>query len=210
MSRSLPRAFFARPAVEVAPALLGNVLVRAVRGGRRIAARIVETEAYEEGDPASHSFRGKTARNAVMFGPSGHLYMYFTYGLHFCANVVTGEMGEGSAVLLRAAEPLEGLDLMARRRGVPEPGLLCSGPARLAQAFGLDLRHDGLDLAGGGTVWVERGTPIPAERIAGGPRVGIRYGTERPWRFLATGNPYLSRGGAGSVRGRERAARPTP
>ena len=207
MSPPLSRAFFARPALEVAPSLLGRVLVRTVRGGRRIAARIVETEAYEEGDPASHSFGGKTARNAVMFGPPGHLYVYFTYGMHFCANIVTGRQGEGSAVLLRGAEPLEGLDLMARRRGTREPLLLCSGPARLAQAFGLDRRQDGLDLAGNLDLWVERGASVPPDRIAGGPRIGIRHGTERHWRFQVDGDPFVSGGRRGRVRAGPRARR---
>ncbi|HZD17686.1 MAG TPA: DNA-3-methyladenine glycosylase, partial [Actinomycetota bacterium] len=136
--RRLPRAFFARPSTVVAPDLLGRVLVRRLPGGGRLAARLVEVEAYQEDDPASHSFRGRTQRNAVMFGPPGHLYVYFTYGMHFCSNVVTGHTGQGSAVLLRAAEPLEGVEIMAANRGVDAVRLLCSGPARLAEAFGID------------------------------------------------------------------------
>ena len=149
----LPRRFYARPSTVVARELLGRVFVRAGRGSARVAARIVETEAYEQTDPASHSFRGLTPRNAVMFGPAGHLYVYFTYGMHFCMNVVTDREGWGSAVLLRAAEPLEGLASMRRRRGTPDVRLLCAGPARLTQAFGIDRRFDGhrfVDLLLGG------------------------------------------------------------
>ncbi len=199
--RRLGRGFFARPSVEVAPDLLGRLLVRQLPRGRRLVARIVETEAYQEGDPASHSFRGRTARNEVMFGPPGHLYVYFTYGMHFCMNVVTGREGEGSAVLLRAAEPLDGTREMARNRGTDDRRLLCSGPARLCQAFGVGRGDDGVDLAGGGPLFLERGTPVPSDRIASGPRVGIRHGTETAWRFSLEGDPFVSRGRPRGVRG---------
>src|SRR6266511_3967496 len=126
--RPLPRSFYRRPSPEVAPDLLGRLLVRPV-GDALLIARIVEAEAYQEDDPASHSFRGMTARTEVMFGPAGRLYVYFTYGMHFCMNVVTGREGEGSAVLLRAVEPLAGLEWMCHRRGVADPRLICSGPA---------------------------------------------------------------------------------
>jgi len=188
----LPRRFFARPSTEVAPDLLGQVLVRVLPDGTRLAARIAETEAYEEGDPASHSYRGRTPRTEAMFGPPGHLYVYFTYGMHFCMNVVTGRDGEGSAVLLRAAEPLAGLEEMARRRGTTDPRLLCSGPARLCQAFGVDRSLDGIDLVGGGEMWIER-APRPAGQVVRGPRVGIRAAVERPWRFHLEGERFLSR-----------------
>lgn len=201
--RRLPRSFFARPAAEVAPDLLGALLVRDAPRGR-LVARIVEAEAYEEGDPASHSFRGRTARNDVMFGPPGRLYVYFTYGMHFCMNVVTGRAGEGSAVLLRAGEPLEGLRAMARRRGTSEPRLLCSGPARLCEAFGVGRRQNGLDLVRGGDVYLLTGVPVPSSRIDVTSRVGIRSGADHLWRFLVTGDPFVSRGrpaGSRALRG---------
>jgi DNA-3-methyladenine glycosylase len=190
----LPRRFYARPSIVVARELLGRVFVRTGRGGSRVVARIVETEAYEQTDPASHSFRGPTARNGVMFGPPGHLYVYFTYGMHFCMNVVTDREGWGSAVLLRAAEPLEGVPAMRRRRGTSDLRLLCSGPGRLTQAFGIDRRLDGADVVEGPTLRIERGAPVAASRVEIGPRVGIRSGVEQPWRFSIAGDPFVSRG----------------
>jgi DNA-3-methyladenine glycosylase len=176
----------------VARDLLGSVLVRDLPGGR-VAARLVETEAYEEGDPASHSFRGRTERTSVMFGPPGHLYVYFIYGMHWCMNVVTGRDGEGSAVLLRAGEPLEGLPEMVRRRRTADPRLLAAGPARLAQAFGVTRAENGIDLAQGEDFFLARGAPVPEEHVAVGPRVGIRVAAERPWRYAERGSPYVSR-----------------
>ncbi len=157
LGRRLPRSFYARRSSEVAPDLLGRFLVRRSENGARLAARIVETEAYEPNDPASHAFRGRTTRNAVMFGEPGRLYVYFAYGMHFCMNAVTGRAGEGTAVLLRAAEPIEGLDEMERRRGRPRRRDLCSGPAKLCQAFGVDRSFDGADLVGGNDIWIAGG-----------------------------------------------------
>jgi DNA-3-methyladenine glycosylase len=168
------------------------MLVRRLPDGTRLVARIVECEAYREDDPASHSHRGRTARNAVMFGPPGHLYVYFTYGMHFCMNVVTEGPGVGSAVLLRAAEPLRGLDRMARARGVHDPRALCSGPARLTQALGVDRSADGTDLTRAGTLWVAAGLPVDQADVWVGPRVGIRVATDRPWRFLVRDSPFVS------------------
>lgn len=199
--RRLPRAFFARPAPEVAPDLLGRVLVRSPTHGTPIVARIVETEAYEEADPASHSFRGPTQRNRAMFGPPGHLYVYFTYGMHLCMNVVTGRPGEGSAVLLRAAEPVEGIEAMVDRRGTGDVRLLCSGPARWAQAFGVDRADDGIDLVRGGEWSLREGDPVPVDRIDRTPRVGVRVGTDRPWRFVVRADPFVSRGRPAGERG---------
>jgi DNA-3-methyladenine glycosylase len=190
----LPRSFYAREAPEVAPDLLGHVLVRVLPDGTRAAARIVEVEAYGPNDPASHAFRGMTPRNAVMFGPPGHLYVYFTYGMHHCMNTVAGRVGEGAAVLLRAAEPLEGADGMAARRGRERPLDLCSGPGRLAQALGVARGEDGLDLVAGDAMWVETGPR--QEPIATGIRVGVRE-TTRPWRFWLDGNVFVSRGRPG-------------
>jgi DNA-3-methyladenine glycosylase len=169
--------------------------------GARLAARIVETEAYEPDDPASHAFRGETARNSVMFGEPGHLYVYFTYGMHFCMNAVTGRAGEGMAVLLRAAEPIDGVDEMRRRRGRLRDRELCSGPAKLCQAFGIDRSFDGADLVRGNDLWIADGTPVPSSLIVVGTRVGIRKGLEHPWRFSVDGDPYVSRGGGVGVGG---------
>jgi DNA-3-methyladenine glycosylase len=179
----------------VARDLLGRFLVRSLPDSR-LVGRIVETEAYEEGDPASHSFRGLTARTEVMFGPPGHLYVYFTYGMHFCMNVVTGRDGEGSAVLLRAAQPLEGIEGMAARRGVVNERLLCAGPARLTQAFGVERTNNGLDLVSGTDLTIENGREVPDERVGVSSRIGVRVGLDRGWRFYDASSPYLSRRGA--------------
>lgn len=145
--------------------------------------RIVEVEAYRQDDPASHTFRGRTERNAVMFGPAGHLYVYFTYGMHFCANVVTGPEGVGSAVLLRAVEPVAGIDLMTSRRGGRRQ--LADGPAKLCQAFGIDRDHDGVDLlTGAGVGLYDDGVPPPTDPRVG-PRVGITKAVDVPWRWRA-------------------------
>jgi DNA-3-methyladenine glycosylase len=196
----LPRGFFTRASTVVAPDLLGRVVVRRLPDGSLLRARIVETEAYERDDPASHAFRGMTARNGVMFGRAGHLYVYFTYGMHHCMNVVTGRRGEGCAVLLRAAEPVDGVVAMVRARGTDRVRDLCRGPARLAQAFGVDRSLDGTDLVAGGEMWVERGDATDAAHVRSGPRVGIRAGLDRPWRFWldepwvsATRSPAASR-----------------
>jgi DNA-3-methyladenine glycosylase len=192
-SSVLPRSFYARPSLDVARDLLGRVLVRNLSDGARLAGRIVETEAYREDDPASHSFRGRTGRTEVMFGRAGLLYVYFTYGMHFCMNVVTGLEGEGSAVLLRAVEPLEGVGHMARGRGVDDPRLLCAGPARLCQAFGVGRELNGTDLVAEGILHVERGQPVGDDDVLVGPRVGIRAGVDQPWRFSVRGSPFVSR-----------------
>ena len=198
----LPRSFYARPSTEVAPELLGHVLVRAFPDGTRAAVRIVEVEAYGPDDPASHAFRGETPRNSVMFGRPGHLYVYLTYGMHHCMNAVAGRSGEGTAVLLRAGEPLDGFEGMAARRGRDRRTDLCSGPGRLAQALGVDRTHDGLDLVSGDSAWIERGTR--SEAIRTGPRVGV-HEIERPWRYWLEGDPFVSRGRPGPPTGRRRA-----
>jgi DNA-3-methyladenine glycosylase len=159
-----------------------------------VAVRLVETEAYQEDDPASHSYRGPTARTEVMFGAPGRLYVYFTYGMHFCMNVVTGRDREGSAVLLRAGEPIEGVEHMRRLRGVEDIRSLCSGPGRLCRALGVDRGANGADLVRGSPLSVLEGEPVPADRIAVTTRVGIRNAVDRPWRFLERDDPYVSRG----------------
>ena len=174
----MARAWFERDAPVVAADLLGKLLV-VERDGLVVSGRIVETEAYTADDPASHSFRGRTARNAVMFGPAGHLYVYLSYGIHRCANVVTGPEGDGQAVLLRALDPVAGVDTMRRRRGrVP----IADGPGKLCQALGIDLGDDGVDVTGGAVRIVDDGTPPPAAPRSG-PRVGITVAVDRPWRF---------------------------
>ncbi len=190
--RRLPRGFYARDPRAVAPELLNKLLVR--DDGR--AGRIVEVEAYcGDEDPAAHTFRGRTARNATMFGPPGHLYVYFTYGMHWCANTVCGRDGEGVGVLMRAIEPVHGIEQMREARGLPARAVdVGSGPARLAQAMGITGAANGLDLvrAEQGISVVDDGTPPPA--IPGqGPRIGISRAIEFPWRWYVAGNPHVSR-----------------
>ena len=200
--RTLPRSFYRRDPLELAPLLLNKVLVRDEPGIGRVAARLVEVEAYRgEHDPGSHAYRGQTVRNAVMFGPAGHLYVYFTYGMHWCANVVADhEVGDAGAVLLRAAAPLDGLDAMwARRPKARSERELCAGPARLCQAFGVDGAHDGTDLTAGSIRIVDDGTPPPAAPFVG-VRIGLAAGRgdEHPWRFCIPGDPHISRPPRGS------------
>lgn len=187
------RRWLSSDAETLAPALIGCLLVHE-RPGERLVGRIVETEAYlSEGDPASHSARGPTARNASMFLAGGAAYVYRIYGLHHCFNVVSGRAGRGEAVLVRAVEPLEGLAAMAQRRGEVPPRRLCAGPANLVVAFEIGPRHDGcaLDV---GELRLERGprSRLPAP-IARGSRIGLTKGRELPLRFGLAGSPWLSR-----------------
>ena len=194
--RTLPRSFYRRDSRELAPLLLNKLIVRDEPGAPRLVARLVEVEAYCGGeDPGSHAFRGMTRRNTTMFGPPGHLYVYFTYGMHWCSNVVGHAPGDASAVLLRAAAPLEGLDVLrARRLRARSDRDLCAGPARLCQAFGITGIHDGTDLTRGALRIVDDGTPPPNAPVVT-TRVGLRLGEgdESPWRFLVPGDPHISR-----------------
>jgi len=191
-STIFPQAWYGRDTVAVARDLLGCRLV-CTAGPEPLVGRIVETEAYLAGDPAAHSYRGPTRRNAVLFGPVGHAYVYFIYGAHHCLNAVTGPAGRGEAVLIRALEPLAGLDVMAERRGVADPRALCSGPGKLAQAFGITLADNGVPLYAG-PLHVEAAPPGgPAAEVASGPRVGITRAREAPLRFWLAGNRFVSR-----------------
>lgn len=193
--RRVPRSFYDRDAREVAPELLNKLLVRD-DGTEPLVARLVEVEAYcGSDDPGSHAYRGKTARNATMFGRPGSLYVYFTYGMHWCANAVCGPGTRPHAVLLRAAAPLEGLEIMrARRPKARRNTQLCSGPACLAQAFGLDRAFDGDDLVAGPTRIVDDGAP-PPDQPGVSERIGLSAGRgdEHPWRFYVPGDPNVSR-----------------
>ena len=188
------RRFYLRPTLVVARELIGCTLVRKTRRGI-LAGRIVEVEAYlGRRDPASHSYRGRTARNDVMFWEGGHLYVYFTYGMHYCANVVTETGGRGCAVLLRAAEPVAGVGAMARRRGLRPDDLreICNGPAKLCQALGIGRGENGADLAGE-TIFLAADRESARRRaIVRGPRVGIRAGTDRHYRYFEKGNRFVS------------------
>ncbi|HEX3319013.1 MAG TPA: DNA-3-methyladenine glycosylase [Solirubrobacteraceae bacterium] len=182
-------AFYARPVLEVAPGLIGCVLAH---GG--CSGVIVEAEAYHESEPAAHSYGGVRERNAKLFGPPGMAYLYRSYGIHACFNAVCEPEGVGAAVLIRALEPLEGLELMRARRGPVRDEDLCSGPGKLTQALGIDLILNGTSLLGDGAIRIDpppAGRPAPT--ILTGTRIGITKAVELPWRFAAADSPYVSR-----------------
>ncbi len=191
--RPLPLAFYARPSVVVARALLGKRLVSTV-GGERCVVRIVEAEAYTgPDDPACHAYGWhRSARNEALYGPPGRFYVYFTYGMHWCANVVTVRDGYPAGVLLRAGEPLEGEATMRRRRGVVRLDQLASGPARLAQALGIT-RELGRHLATRPPLWIADGPPVPASRRGSSARIGVARGAAARLRCYERGNPHVSR-----------------
>jgi DNA-3-methyladenine glycosylase len=191
---TVARDRLARPATWLAPRLLGAVLVATV-DGIEAAVRLTEVEAYSGlDDPASHAYRGRTARNAIMFGPPGHLYVYFTYGMHWCANVVCGVDGQAEAVLLRAGEVVCGLDAARRRRPSARTAAeLARGPARLASALGITDRHYGVDLCSEASpVRLERLVRYRPTAVLTGPRVGITVAMDRPWRFWLADEPSVS------------------
>ncbi len=198
--KPLPRSFYLRPTLQVARDLLGKNIIR-FRDNKLLIGKIIEVEAYRINDPASHSFRGQTKRNEVMFGEGGHLYVYFTYGMHFCANVVTGEKGIGEAVLIRAIEPLAGIEVMMKNRYPSHKSTdsisnhlinLTNGPAKFCDAFGIAQSENGLDLLDS-EITIADGERIPSRSIGRSARIGIRVGLEKKWRFFIKNNPWVSR-----------------
>ncbi|HWF96464.1 MAG TPA: DNA-3-methyladenine glycosylase [Xanthobacteraceae bacterium] len=185
MPKLLNRRFFARSVHAVAPDLIGATLLYRGAGGI-----IVEVEAYHQTDPAAHSYRGRTPRNAVMFGPPGHAYVYRSYGIHWCLNFVCEPEGSASAVLIRALQPTAGIAAMRRRRGVAEGRLLCAGPGRLCQALGITGDDSGLTLE---PPWFELRARTAMSEIAVGPRIGISVAVEHPWRYGLKGSRFLSK-----------------
>ena len=181
----LTREFFARSVHEVAPELIGATLLVDGVGGT-----IVEVEAYDRDDPASHGFRGRTARTASMFGPPGHAYVYRSYGIHWCVNLVCAEEGRAEAALVRALEPTHCLEAMRRRRGVEAARSLCSGPGKLCQALGISRVHDGLPLDKPPFELVARDSDV---QLVTGPRIGITRAVDQLWRYGLAGSPFLSR-----------------
>jgi len=213
--RVLPLSFYSQPTIEMARALLGKLLAHETAEGC-VSGYIVETEAYLQGDPASHAVlrvggrwvAKMTERNRRMFGPPGHAYVYFIYGNHHCLNVVTREEGVAEAVLIRAVEPAQGVELMRQRRGIGHPGAakelrqqivatradrnLTNGPGKLTEAFAIDMTHNGADLTAG-PLRIEIGRQIPASSILARSRVGIKVADQHPWRFVVADSPWLSR-----------------
>jgi DNA-3-methyladenine glycosylase len=183
--KPLTRRFFDRPVLEVARDIIGATLMVGSCGGR-----IVEVEAYHHTDPAAHSYIGPTPRNAVMFGPPGFVYVYRSYGIHWCMNFVCEAEGSASAVLLRAIEPTEGLGLMRRRRGVAEPRNLCSGPGKVCEALGITRDHNGLAIDAAPFALTAREGDVEVVR---GVRIGITKAVEKPWRFGLKGSAFLSK-----------------
>ena len=194
----LPRAFFGRPTVEVARDLLGRLLVRRLPDGAELRGRIVETEAYRgEGDTASHASRGRTPRNAVMFGPPGYAYVYLIYGMYHCLNVVTEPEGVAGAVLIRAVEPVAGLERMKALRPVKRLVDLTNGPGKLCRAFAVDRSLNGEDCVNGTRLWLEAGQPVDDADVGRSPRIGVPYADEKDrkalWRFFIKENEWVSR-----------------
>jgi DNA-3-methyladenine glycosylase len=185
VAKRLTRSFFNRSVLEVAPDLIGTTLLVAGVGGI-----LVEVEAYHHTDPAAHSFHGPTERNAIMFGPAGYAYVYRSYGIHWCLNLVCEPKGSASAVLLRALEPTVGLPIMRRRRGVTEPRLLCSGPGRLCEALGVTHKHNGLALDAPPFELFARETEV---EVVVGVRIGLTKAVEKPWRYGLKGSRFLSK-----------------
>ncbi|MBI1803820.1 MAG: DNA-3-methyladenine glycosylase [Ignavibacteriae bacterium] len=197
--KKLPRSFYRRPTLTVAKDLLGKHLVRKL-GRSTLIGKIIEVEAYlGEKDPASHAYRGLTKRNEVMFKEGGHLYVYFTYGMHYCCNVVTEKEGIGHAVLLRAIEPIEGIEMMWKNRKFTtnltdetDYRMLTNGPAKLCQAFGIRKNENGINLRGN-LIFLTEGENISRSSTRATTRIGITVGRELRWRFYIKRNPFVSR-----------------
>ena len=188
----LPRHFYQRDTLIVARELLGKILVRRFEG-ELLSGRIVETEAYiGEDDPACHAARGLTPRTRPMFGPPGKAYVYFIYGMYYCLNAVTEREGFPAAVLIRALEPLGGIETMSARRGSPRPTNLTNGPGKLCQAMAIDKSLNETSLQGE-DLYILDGPTLAAETIGSSPRIGIKVGTENPWRFFEKANPFVSK-----------------
>ncbi|MDQ1712624.1 MAG: DNA-3-methyladenine glycosylase [Frankiaceae bacterium] len=189
--RPVPRAFFERPVLDVARDLLGrDVAVESPQG--TVVVRLSEVEAYRGADDmGSHAYRGKTTRNEVMFGEAGHVYVYFTYGMHWCMNLVCQERGEAAAVLLRAGRVIGGAEIATSRRPGSSQRELARGPARLTKALGIDGDLNGADLVRG-PIRIQPGDPVPDDVVRTGPRVGVARGGELPWRFWVDGDPTVS------------------
>lgn len=205
MTGALSRDFFARPVVEVARELVGCVVSYGDAAGA-----IVEAEAYHEDEPACHAFVGLTARTRALFGPPGHAYVYRSYGIHALLNAVAEDEGVGAAVLIRALEPIRGIDGMRARRGVERVEELCSGPGKLTQALDVGLHHDGLDLVAGPVRFHGRPADREPPDVLVGPRIGITKAADLPWRFCARGNPHVSRPRPPGWPGARRVAWPSP
>lgn len=190
--KKLKKSFYLRPTLTVAKDLLGKYIVRNF-GKKTMAGMIVETEAYlGEKDPASHAYHGITKRNEVMFRQGGHLYVYFTYGMHFCANVVTEKSGKGRAVLIRAIEPVEGIKFMMKNRKMRGDVNLTNGPAKFCEAFMINRSHNGISLLGN-NIFITKGRSIKNSQIISAKRIGIKNGTEKPWRFYIKDNIFVSK-----------------
>ncbi len=188
----LPLEFYQRDTLELVPKILGKILVRKIRG-QVLAGRIVEIEAYVGSDPASHAARGMTERNKVMYEDGGVAYVYFTYGMHFCFNIVTGKRGFPEAFLVRALEPVCGIEEMKKGRGTDVIRNLTNGPAKLCQAMDIDRKLNGVRLNGDRLFIADDGFTVPKEEIESSTRIGIRVGTELEWRFFLKGNEFVSR-----------------
>lgn len=184
--------FYLQPTLKVAKKLLGKIIIRKFED-QIIAGKIVETEAYiGEDDPASHAFGGMTKRNKVMYLPGGHIYVYFTYGMHYCFNVVTEDEGFPAAVLIRAVEPVEGIEMMKKLRGTDKIQNLTNGPAKFCQAFGIDKSLNGASLLGD-EIFIVESTNNVKFKVGRSPRIGIKLGLDKKWRFFIKDNPFVSR-----------------
>lgn len=192
-SKRFKRSFFRRDVVSVAPDLLGAYLHRRLADGTELIGKIVETEAYAMYEPASHSSKGKTPRTAVMFGDAGFAYVYFTYGMYWCMNVVANETGHGEAVLIRAIQPITGVEEMRKRRSrIKREVDIANGPGKLCLAMEIGKAENGLDLIDGDVLWFTRGESGKQTQVATSSRVGISVAKELPWRFYIKGNAYVS------------------